>query len=246
MGHDVRDVSNAGKGEPMGSVGNISDKVQPFQLEACPHCGANTDLSNHVVYRYQCRLCGGARIPVNRNVTRTPAEVTALLKRVRTRHIARGAWKAAANTLWVMAVFVALLGLGLSRAFDFGVAGITLVSLFTLLPIIIGGLSKRASGKAAQASKTALTEAWSMMATHVCASLGGKYSVEDLKAAFGVDTDSALALVAEAEVAEFLQGNTQSSAPFDARRVRIAETPTGEDDADARALEALRKELEHK
>lgn len=219
--------------------------VTPFQLEPCPHCGANAELSTHPVYRYQCRLCGGARIPVNRNVTRTPEDVTTLLKKVRKRHIARGAWKAAANTLWVMATLTGLLGLGLSRAFDFQTVGITLVALFTLVPVVVGALSKRASTVAATESKLALAQAWSSMAGHVCSALGGKYSVDDLKAAFGVDTDSALALVAEAEVAQLLD-DSRREAGGSGQRVRIAGAPTTDEELDQLALEELRKELGHK
>lgn len=219
-----------------------------FQLEPCPHCNANTEISPHAVYRYQCRLCGGARIPVNRNVTRTPAEVKALLKRVRRRHIARGAWKAAANTLWIMAVLTGVLAIGLTRAFNFEVLGITIMSLLTLVPLVIGVLSRRASNNAAAESKQALTEAWSTMASHVCQQLGGKYTVEDLKAAFGVDTDSALALVAEAEVSELLDmtGRQAASPANPPQRVRIDDSALSEEDLDQRALEELRRELGHK
>lgn len=223
--------------------------AQPaFQLEPCPHCNATSEISPHAVYRYQCRLCGSARIPVNRNVTRTPADVKALLKRVRRRHIARGAWKAVANALWVMAVLIGLLGIGLIRAFDFEALGITLVSLFTLVPLVVGVLSKRASNNASEQSRQALTQAWSNMATHVCQQLGGKYTVEDLKGAFGVDTDSALALVAEAEVAEILDatGRQAASPANPPQRVRIADTGLSEEELDQHALEELRRELGHK
>lgn len=217
-----------------------------FQLEACPHCGANAELSVHPVYRYQCRLCGSARIPVNRSVTRTPPEVTSLLKQVRKRHIARGAWKAAANTLFVLATFVGLVGFGLSRAFDFQALGITFVALFTLLPVLIGALSKRASTNAATASKQALTDAWSHMAAHVVAQLGGKPQARDLENAFGVDADSALALVAEAEVAQLLDTSMRHVEPTAAARVRIAEPPETEAEIEQRQLEELRRELGHK
>jgi hypothetical protein len=222
-----------------------------FQLESCPHCGANSELSTHAIYRYQCRLCGGARIPVNRNVTRTPPQVTDLLKRVRKRHIARGAWKAAANTLWLMAVLTGLLGFGLSRAFDFEVLGLTIVSLFTLVPVVVGALSKRASTRAAAESKQALAQAWSAMATHVCALLGSQYTVEDLRRAFGVDVDSALHLLAEAEVADVLnEPNHIAVAPTTTpHRVRVAEGVTAvesEEELERQQLEALRRELGHK
>jgi len=228
----------------------VSDtsKGAPFQLEPCPHCGANTELSTHAVYRYQCRLCGGARIPVNRNITRTPPEVTTLLKQVRKRHIARGAWKAAANTLWLMAALASLLGLGVSRVFHFEAVGITLVSLFALVPIVVGFLSKRAGHRAEVQSKQALARAWSTMASHVCTLLGGKYTIEDLKAAFGVDVDSALSLLAEAEVAQLLNDAGREAAVVSntPQRVRVAETPLTEQELEQQQLEELRRELGHK
>ena len=217
-----------------------------FQLEACPHCGVKAEVSTHAVYRYQCRVCGSPRIPVNGRVTHTPPQIAQLLKRVRTRHIARGAWKAAANTLWLMAILAGLLGLGLAATFDFQTVGISLVTLLTALPVLIGVFCRHASGRAAAESKEALGQAWSTMAAHVFVLLGGKATVDDFKAVFGVDTDSAVALFAEAEVAQLLDPTINHSATSgDGPKVRVA-SPATEEELEQQALADLRKELGHK
>src|SRR5690606_6115244 len=151
-----------------------------FRLEACPHCGSDAAVAEHPVYRYRCRACGQPRIPVAADVASTPPHVTSLLKQVRKQHLLRGVWKIVAFILWGAAMATGLVGAGLAYAADFQLLGWSLVTLFALVPVLLGWWARRTAGTSIAEAQHTLTRAWSEMAQHVYA-LRGEASVEDFR-----------------------------------------------------------------
>jgi hypothetical protein len=205
-----------------------------FQLEACPHCHSDGAVKEHAVYRYQCAVCGNPRIPVDERWLTTPTTVTRDLKRVRRQHIQQGAWKAGSWLLWSIAFLCALFGAGAAWSLDYGTAGWTFISVLTLIPLVLGVFSRLTARSLEARTKSDLEEAWRKLAVHFFTAVPTGRTLDDVKAAFDVDTESALQLLAQGEVANYLdygvQGTSNGSAPRE--RVRIADQPGGSDAED--------------
>lgn len=229
-----------------------------FRLEACPHCGSDAAVAEHPVYRYRCRACGQPRVPVAANVASTPPHVLGLLKDARKQHLLRGAWKAAVYLSWAAALGILIPGLGLGYVVGFGLLGWSLVALFTLLPILLGWWSKRKADASVTKAQQTVSQAWSEMAQHVYTLRGGDCTIDDFKRAFGVDTDSAMALLAEAEVEYLLDAQLEApvgaaSRAQPAARVRVPSNAAeagslheSEADLDQEAMARLEREMEAK
>ena len=195
-----------------------------FRVEACPHCGSDAAVVEHPVYKYRCQACGQPRIPVAADVASTPPHVAGLLKQVRKRHLLRGVWQVVAFIFWGIAFATGLVGAGLAYVAGFQVLGLSILALFVLIPVLLGWWAKRTAGASISDAKQTLSRAWSEMAQHVYA-LGGNASVEDFKRAFGVDTDSAMALLAEAEVEHLLSEEQELGMNPARSQTRGATTP---------------------
>lgn len=202
-----------------------------FQLEACPHCGSEAEVREHAVYRYQCKACGTPRIPTNRRWITTPQPVTRHLKSVRSHHIQRGLWLAASWALWLVTTLCALFGAGTAWSLEFGLPGWTFVTVLTLLPLVLGVVARVAAASQKRQTVSRLDDAWREMASHFFTSAAGQghgaRTLGDVKAAFRVDNDVALRLLAEGEVAAFLDheavANTSAAASAAHARVRVVD-----------------------
>lgn len=218
-----------------------------FQLEACPHCGSNAEVREHPVYRYQCQACGTPRIPTNRRRITTPSSVTRNLKQVRSHHIQRGLWLAASWALWLATVLCALFGAGTAWSLEFGAQGWTFVTVLTLLPMVLAITTRVLAASQKRQTVSRLEDAWREVAGHFFANATGEgratRTLDEVKAAFRVDNDVALRLLAEGEVAAFLEHEASSSNLGEPTqpptRVRIAGEPAEQADALAAHRDAL-------
>lgn len=205
-----------------------------FQLEACPHCHSDGAVREHAVYRYQCAVCGNPRIPVDERWLTTPTAVTRDLKRVRRQHIQQGAWKAGSWFLWGIAFLCALFGVGAAWSLDYGTAGWTFISVLTLIPLVLGVFSRLTARSLETRTQNDLEEAWRKLAVHFFTGVPTGRSLNDVKAAFDVDAETALQLLAQGEVAGYLDyelpQTSNGSTPRE--RVRIADQPGGPDTED--------------
>lgn len=185
-----------------------------FQLDQCPHCGSNAQVRDHAVYRYQCMACGNPRIPTDARWLTPPNSVTQDLKSVRSHHVQRGVWTAVSWLMWGVALLCALFGAGTAWSLDFGVPGWTFVTIVTLIPMVLGLVSRLTAGSQSKKAGARLEEAWRKIAVHFFAQSPTGRSLADVKAAFGVETESALRLLAEGEVATFLDHEGASAPPL--------------------------------
>jgi hypothetical protein len=209
-----------------------------FHLDRCPHCGSDAQVRDHAVYRYQCMACGNPRIPTDARWLTPPNSVTQDLKSVRSHHVQRGIWSAASWLMWVVASLCALFGGGTAWSLDFGVPGWTFVTILALIPAVLAVVARLTAGKQSNEARARLEEAWRKIAVHFFAQSPTGRSLADVKAAFGVETESALRLLAEGEVASLLDGDAAldvaQSANFARVRVQQASGQPAEDTPDMR------------
>ncbi len=196
-----------------------------FELERCPHCGSDAQVRDHSVYRYQCMACGNPRIPTERRLITTPPTVTQTLKQVRSHHVQRGVWTAASWMMWLLALLCGLFGAGTAWSLEFGAAGWTFVSILTFIPLLLGVVSRYTASSQRARATAQLEEAWRKIAVHFFSLTPEPRTLDEVKAAFGVDTDSALRLLAEGEVATYLEHEATLGglAPSPSNRLRIAD-----------------------
>lgn len=197
------------------------------ELEACPHCGSNAEVRLHAVYRYQCHACGNPRVPARKRWLTTPSLVTQNLKQVRRHHVLGGVWRAASWLGFGGFALTALFGAGTAWSLDFGAPGWTFVSVLACLPLVAAFAARTQSGRQGRQTVSRLEEAWREMATHFFATGRTARTLDDVKAAFAVDHESALRLLAEGEVAAYLRHETPASDAPELPRSRIADQPGG-------------------
>lgn len=193
------------------------------ELEACPHCGANAEVRLHDVYRYQCYACGNPRVPARKRWLTTPPLVTQNLKQVRRYHLLNGVWRAASWLGFGGFALTALFGAGTAWSLDFGAPGWTFIAAVASLPLIAAFAARSQSVRQQRQTVSRLEEAWREMATHFFASGRTARTLEDVKAAFAVDHESALRLLAEGEVSAYLRHETPASDAPEFTRARVAD-----------------------
>lgn len=210
-----------------------------FELDACPHCRSDAEVREHPVYRYQCRACGSPRIPVNRHWLTTPPSATHHLEAVRRHHIRRGLWQWVSWASWFVTAIGAFFAFGAAWSLDFTLAGWLFVSVLVALPLVLAIVARLSAARNERQSVSRLDDAWRETAayffTHVTDNDHAGRGLDQVKEAFRVDSDTALRLLAEGEVASYLDSGLQTQdavAPNPLPRVRVAPVRDGRFEAE--------------
>lgn len=196
-----------------------------FELERCPHCGSDAQVRAHPIYRFQCNLCGSPRIPVDQRWVTTPAPVARVLAQARGHHVQGRFWQVGSWVLTVIAVVVGLFGSGTAWSLDFSAAGWAFISVLATVPLVLAWLARLTATKQRTLTTTQIEGAWREMAGHFFTNGSSPRTLQDVKAAFSVDAETALALLAEGEVAAYLEPRA-NDAQHEAR-FRVVDQPGG-------------------
>lgn len=208
------------------------------EANRCPHCRAIADVEPSDAYRFRCRVCGGARVPVDDPaVVRTGREVPALQRAVSARRKSKllriGGAGAASFGLVMVLLTAAVVGLIQPGLF------LTVVPLLLFaVPLVLGLVAMRRGRKHAQAAQRELDAAWSLAASDVLAAKGGELTAEGLSRIMRISPTQAEQLLSELHVHDFVHARVtdEGDLAYSVRpeRVRVTET-----DAELEELEAL-------
>lgn len=207
--------------------------------EKCPHCGNTTLIEPSSSLRFQCGICGKARVPVDLpDFERSDGEIPALA-RASAHHTAAMAWTAGSTVLGAFsAVSLAVLGLVLS-ALNPGAMMLAVGLIFSLLPagLAVHGV-RRAKALRSQVGP-ALDEGWLSVTREVLESQG---TIDDKKLAKTLRVapelaEHLLAQLSAGGVARHRLDDPEKLS-FEAPRVRVADEGDHEAERDQEDLEA--------
>jgi hypothetical protein len=189
------------------------------KLARCPHCQSDADVRPNADYRFKCNLCGRPRVPLAASVTGSDAETNALLKQGHRSRLARIGWQLASVGFAGVSALLAIIAIGAGTAFDWGWFATTM-SAFALAPLVACVLAFRAAGKAAEASRQSIEQAWQAAANRLFVAAGGRVTAKEFAEQLRIDVDYATQLMAGAEVQQLLAPMELSES---SQRVRIAQ-----------------------
>ncbi len=174
------------------------------EANRCPHCRSVTDVEPHDALRQRCRVCGGARVPLDDpKIVRSGREIP-VLARAQRAHVRRALWRVSAGVVGGFG----LLSLAVALLVIVGV-GPSLVGLLAMLgasavPFVVAALAWASAARQARLRDAALDEAWALVAGDVLGQKGGELTADELGKLMRIDVSRAEALLAELNLRDFV------------------------------------------
>lgn len=170
----------------------------------CPHCRAVADVEPDGLTRYRCRVCGGARVPVDDPaVVRTGREIP-VLQRVQRERNRRTAWRVGAavvGAFGALSLLVTLFALALIQP---GLLPTLLALLLVSVPLGVALMAWRRAQRHQRALDPALRQAWALVASDVLGSRSGEVTATELARVMRLSPAMAEQLLAELSIHDFL------------------------------------------
>jgi hypothetical protein len=209
-----------------------SKMASPSTSGRCPHCNAFAALQPDNG-GYRCALCGGPRILVETDVPRPGGEAP-LLREARRLGVHRIAWAVGSSIATAAAVISALIALGIAALFGVGATGALALGVLALMPLVFALYGWKKVGALSRQSAAKLDEARVAVAREVIAAHAGRIEPRALSQILRVPEDSAIQLIAEAQVEQLLQPEPVPAG----RRVRVDVEEPFVDEADTAASQS--------
>ena len=208
-----------------------SPMASPTTSERCPHCNAFAALQRDNG-GFRCALCGGPRILVETDVSRPGGEAP-LLREARRLGAHRIAWAVGSSIATAVAAISALIALGIAALIGVGATGALALGVIALMPVFIALYGWKKVGTLSRQSAAKLDEARVAVAREVIAAHDGRIDPRTLSQILHVPEDTAIQLIAEAQVEQLLQPEPLPAG----RRVRVDVEEPFADEADSTAAQ---------
>ncbi|MFO0566541.1 MAG: zinc ribbon domain-containing protein [Polyangiaceae bacterium] len=207
----------------------------------CPHCRAVTDVEPAEPLRFRCRVCGGARVPVDdRSVERSGREVPLLL-RAQKAHVARAAWLTASGVVGGFALLSLVVALLVVASVGTGLVGTLAMFGATAVPFLVSALAWSKARTRGKDRDAALSSAWTLVASDVLRSRGGEVEADELAKILRIDLERAEQVLAELNLHDFVrarvteEGDIAYSVTGD--KLRVEAEPTADEQSELEAAE---------
>jgi hypothetical protein len=175
------------------------------EANRCPHCKSVADVEPHDKLRFRCRVCGGARVPLDAtDVVRTGRELGPLAASQKAR-LKSAAWKVgsvSSGVFGVISLLVALLVLGIASP---GVFATMLTLLLVSVPFGLAALAWQRAQRHDKESQSAIDDAWALVASDLMRARETELTSTDLAQAMHISADQAELLLARLSVQDFVK-----------------------------------------
>jgi hypothetical protein len=170
----------------------------------CPHCGSVADVEKAGTLGYRCRVCGGARVPVDdARVVRSGREIP-LLKRAQRERLKLAGFRVGAALVGGFGVFSLLVVLLVLAIATPGIPAALLATLATAVPLIFAAALWRRSRAQASALGETIEQAWTLVASDVLDSVGEEVRAEALAKTLRTEPAHAESLLARLNAHDFV------------------------------------------
>jgi hypothetical protein len=195
----------------------------------CPHCHAQASVERSAALHWRCGVCGGPIVPTDEGIARSNGELAQLVAAQRTRAMALG-WTAAAVVLGAMAA----MGLGLAGLVWLASHAVAIVvGAMAMGAMVLAVASARRAKTRGAESRSALEQAWGLVAGEVVRARPGETTAAELAKAMQTDEDHAQGLLTRLSTEGRVRVDVRDDAELAYRAEESAVEATAEGDAAA-------------